>query len=251
VRENYVNTMQRNGRLMGYETEVRNLKGELVEVKVWAEIIDIEGEACALSFVLNVAEEKRRRSMLMNLAEGVSPKIGQAFFLSVTEHMVAALGATCVVIGETAKEGGINTLGLMHNGDLQPNRHVRLHEPSLAAMLAREDLCVIDLPAGVPLLSDVPFADGHSHTVAGLALRDSDGTAIGLLADAWEHSAQIGADFQALTSIFASRSSAELMRLQSDWKIQRLQDTLELRVQARTEELQHINRELDSFAYSV
>ncbi|MCM3565884.1 MULTISPECIES: PAS domain S-box protein [Hydrogenophaga] len=109
VRENYVNTIRRNGRLMGYETEVCNLKGELVEVKVWAEIIDIEGEACALSFVLNVAEEKRRRNMLINLAEGVSPKIGQAFFLSVTEHMVAALGATIVVIGETAEGGGIST----------------------------------------------------------------------------------------------------------------------------------------------
>ncbi len=251
VRDDYVNTMRRNGRLMGYETEVRNRKGELVEVKVWAEIIDIEGEACALTFVLNVAEEKRRRSMLMNLAEGVSPKIGQAFFLSVTEHMVAALGATTVVIGETAEGGGINTLGLTHNGNLQPNRRVHLHEPSVAAMLASDDLCVIELPAGVPLLSDVPFADEHSHTVAGIALRDPDGTAVGLLAVAWEHAARIGPDIQALTSIFASRSSAELMRLQSDWKIQRLQDTLEQRVQARTEELQHINRELDSFAYSV
>ena len=51
-----------------------------------------------------------------------------------------------------------------------------------AAMLASDGLCVIELPAGVPLLSDVAFADEHSHMVAGIALRDPDGTSIGLLA---------------------------------------------------------------------
>jgi PAS domain S-box-containing protein len=251
VRDNYVNTLRRDGRLVGLETQVRNLKGELVEVKVWTEIIDIEGEACALSFVLNVDEGKRRRRMLMNLAEGVSPKTGQAFFLAVTVQIVEALEATSVVIGETAEGGAFNTLGVMHNGDLQPNRQVHLHESSAAAMLASKDLCVIELPAGVPLLSDIPFADEHSHMVAGIALRDPAGTAIGVLAVAWDHSAQMGANIHALTSVFASRCSAELMRLRHDLEIQRLQDTLEQRVQARTAQLQHINRELDSFAYSV
>ena len=251
VREAYVNTMRRNGRLMAYETQVRNIKGELVDVMVWAEIIEIDGEACALSFVLNVAEEKHRRGMLMKLAQGVSSKTGQAFFLSLTQHMAAALGATSVMIGETAEGGEIETLGLMHGGTLQPNCRIQLHQASAAKILVSEGLCVIELAEGESLLCTKSLAIGHRHTAVGLALRDPDGTVIGVLAVIWEHTASVGAEIQALTSIFASRCNAELVRLRRDREIQRLQDTLEQRVQARTAQLQHVNRELDTFAYSV
>ena len=58
-------------------------------------------------------------------------------------------------------------------------------------------------------------------------------------------------DIQALMTIFASRCNAELLRLYRDRDLLKLQATLEQRVADRTAELELLNRELDTFAYSV
>lgn len=56
---------------------------------------------------------------------------------------------------------------------------------------------------------------------------------------------------KALVAIFASRASAELIRLHRDREIKTLNESLEIRVRERTAELRKLNEELDSFAYSV
>jgi signal transduction histidine kinase len=96
-----------------------------------------------------------------------------------------------------------------------------------------------------------PFMDTGLEAFVGVALRDPDGTPIGLLMAVWRNRLAPDSNTRALMAIFASRCNAELVRLRRDREIQKLHDTLEQRVEQRTEQLEYLNRELDSFAYTV
>lgn len=250
-RRNYVQTLRRDGRLQGYETRMRSKSGEPVDVRVWAEIIELDGEPCALSFTLNVAEEKRREAMLLNVAEGVSGETGEAFFRSLAEHLARAIGADGVMVGQVDEQRQLQTLALLWNGALLPNITCSLGQTLCAKSLAQQQLLRFESPhpKRFPLIA--PFHDAELRAYIGLPLHDADGSSMGLLTAVWRQQPPPGNDFDALLTIFASRANAELLRLRRDREIRKLQDTLEHQVAARTEQLQYLNRELDAFSYTV
>ncbi|MDQ7743982.1 PAS domain S-box protein [Hydrogenophaga pseudoflava] len=250
-RNHYVGTLRRDGRLQGYETRMRAKTGAIVPVRVWAEIIEIDNEACALSFTLNVDEEKRREAMLLNVAEGVSGDTGEAFFRSLVEHLADAIGADGVMVGEVDSHRQIHTLALVWDGQLQPNGTHALQHTLCEQALLQPGPFRFESPSAASLPLIAPYSEFELHAFLGLPLRDEDGTAVGLLTAVWRQPPPQNAHLDALLTIFASRCNAELQRLRRDREIQKLHDTLEQRVAARTAQLQYLNRELDSFAYSV
>lgn len=250
-RLDYVNTLQRDGRLVAYETRMRTKSGQPVDVRVWAEIIDIDGDSCALSFTMNVVEEKRREAMLLNVAEGVSGQTGEAFFLSLVDHLTQAIGADGVMVGEVDESLHLHTLALVWDGQLQPNTTHDLKRTLCGQTLQQRDMLMRENPVQglMPLVP--PFDAVGLRTFVGLPLSDADGTPVGLLTAVWRGAMEPRDDVQPLLKIFASRCSAELVRLRRDREIQKLHETLEQRVEQRTEQLAYLNRELDSFAYTV
>ena len=57
VDQRLVAELRRDGRVMAYESQMRGRDGKPVDVRLWAVLIDIEGEECILSSTVNVSEE--------------------------------------------------------------------------------------------------------------------------------------------------------------------------------------------------
>ncbi len=187
-----------------------------------------------------ISAQENAARILRHIAEGTAQATGSDFFMLLTRHMASALDVDYVLVGQVMgeKRDAIRTLSFWEKSGHASNFVYDL-EGTPCGMVVGQELCYYPERVSELFPEDVSLTAMQVACYMGIPIFDANGQALGLMAVL--HSRPLSEEYvpiaQSMLRIFAARAGVEMER-------QRHAAELEMRVEARTQELAAANEQL-------
>jgi PAS domain S-box-containing protein len=190
----------------------------------------------ALFMIRDISDRKRAERQLQNLIEGTAATTGQNFFPALVQYIAEALDVSYALVAEQIDDT-LHILAFWANGVLQPVfSYSAVGTPCDTVLRNGKFYCHSHISELFP--DNSRLIEMGAESCLGMALYDTQGKAIGSLCILDQQPIRDLQRAENLLSVFAARAAAELERELATQALERLNQELEQKVEARTAALQ-------------
>ncbi|MFE4105736.1 PAS domain S-box protein [Almyronema epifaneia] len=199
---------------------------------------------------IDLSDRKQAERQLQNLIAGTAATTGQDFFPALVSHIAEALNVSYAVVASQT-DGVLHTLAFWANGALQPGFSYLPHTTPCERTLEEGIFyCQQAVQQRFPT-EHLDLAALGVESYLGIALRDTEGEAIGTLCILNQAPIQDPQRAEQILQVFAARAAAELERQRASTLLEQLNQALEAKVEERTKALTMTQSAVDLAAEGV
>jgi len=199
------------------ETEVVTKSGAIKIVEVSSTIITIEGKEINQGIFKDITDKKRMEEALRNVVMASASNDEESIFSTLVANLANALQVKEALVGQIIgpENEKIKTIAYYRNNKIIENNAYDLDGTPCYDVI-RDDKCIVSNNVANLYPKDKPLKARGIESYMGLALKDSKGNRLGIIAILDNKELQRISEVESILSLFSYRAASELERKKAE-----------------------------------